>query len=344
MRVFLAGATGAIGRRLVPQLTAAGHEVVGTTTRAEKEPLLRGLGAEPVVLDLLDRDATVAAVRRASPDAIVHQATALSGGLDLRKFEQAFARTNRLRTEGTDNLLEAARRAGGVDAFVAQSFASWPSARVGGPVKTEDDPLDEDPPPAVRTTLAAILHLERAVTDAGGIALRYGGFYGPETSLAPGGEHFEAVRAGSSPSSATAPGSGRSSTSTTRPQRPSRRSSAARRASTTSSTTSPRRSRSGSPSWRSCSERSRRGAFPRWLGRLLAGEHGVAMMTEIRGASNAKAKRELGWSPQYPTYRVGFPAVLGGSSAADHGSPGSPAASSGSPSTSARPSKQSTTV
>jgi nucleoside-diphosphate-sugar epimerase len=344
MRVFLAGATGAIGRRIVPQLTAAGHEVVGTTTQSAKQATLIELGAEPVVLDVLDRDATIAAVLRAKPDAIVHQATALSGGLDLRKFEQAFARTNRLRTEGTDNLLEAARRSGGVDAFVAQSFAGWPSARSGGPVKTEDDPLDGDPPAAVRTTLAAILHLERAVTEAGGIALRYGGFYGPETSLAPGGEHVLAVRARKFPivgdgagiwsfvhvddaaaATVAALEGGRPGIYNVVDDEPAPVAEWLPFLAKLLGAKPPRR-------------------FPRWLGRLFAGEHGVVMMTEIRGASNAKAKRELGWSPRYPSYRVGFPAVLGASSAADQGSPGSPAASNGSPSTPVRPSKQSTTV
>ena len=182
MKIFLAGATGAVGQALIPLLTSHGHTVVGTTRSASKVALLRELGAEPVVVDGLDRDGVRAAVADAQPDAIVHQMTALGGDLDLRKFERSFATTNRLRTEGTDHLLAAARESG-VERFVAQSFAAWPYARVGGPVKTEDDPLDQQPPKQVRTTLEAIKHLEAAVTGAGGIALRYGGFYGPGTEL-----------------------------------------------------------------------------------------------------------------------------------------------------------------
>ena len=198
MKVFVAGATGALGRRLVPRLVARGHDVTGMTRTPHKETLLRELGATPVVADALDPDAVAAAVAAAEPDVIVHQLTALSGSLDLRRIERTFALTNRLRTEGTDNLL-AAGRAVGASRFVAQSFAGWPSARTGGPVKNEEDPLDPDPPSQLRTTLGAIAHLERAVTSADwteGIVLRYGGFYGPGTSLAtePEGEQLTLVR------------------------------------------------------------------------------------------------------------------------------------------------------
>ena len=199
MKVFVAGATGALGKQLVPRLVAGGHEVVGMTRSEERADLVRELGAQPVVADALDPDAVGAAVSAARPDVIVHQLTALSGSLDLRHFDRAFAQTNRLRTEGTDILLSAARAAG-TRRFVAQSFAGWPAERTGGPVKTEDDPLDPDPPAAVRPTLEAILYLERAVTGAApieGLALRYGGFYGPGTSLEldpPAGEHVEAIR------------------------------------------------------------------------------------------------------------------------------------------------------
>src|SRR5215216_3600285 len=177
MRVFVAGASGAIGTRLLPQLVDRGHEVIGTSRSAEKAEQIRALGAEPVALDLLDR----AAVRRvgleAAPDAIVHQATALADLNFSRNFDRTFAQTSRLRTEGTDALLAAAREAG-VDRFVAQSFASYRNAREGEPVKTEDDPLDPAPPAKARESMAAMRYLEEVVTDAGGIALRYGIFYG----------------------------------------------------------------------------------------------------------------------------------------------------------------------
>src|SRR5947207_12518062 len=177
MRVFVAGASGAIGTRLVPQLIDKGHEVIGTCRSPERTGRLHELGAEPVVLDLLDRPAVHQAVTDAKPDAIVHQATALAGLTDFKHFDRSFAQTNRLRTGGTDALLAAAREAG-VRRFVAQSFAPHRYARVGGSVKTEDDPLDPTPVRAMRETEAAMAYLDQAVTDAGGIALRYGGFYG----------------------------------------------------------------------------------------------------------------------------------------------------------------------
>ena len=190
MKIFLAGATGALGRQLVPQLVARGHEVVGMTRTASKQDLLRGLGARPVVADALDPDAVAQAVASAEPEVIVHQLTALSGPIsirDVRHLERsaAFTMTNRLRTEGTDHLL-AAGRAVGARRFVAQSFGAFRWARTGGPVLTEADPLDPDPPAALREALAGILHLERAVTtiDWGdGLVLRYGGFYGPGTAI-----------------------------------------------------------------------------------------------------------------------------------------------------------------
>src|SRR3954451_651005 len=194
MRVFVAGATGAIGRQLVPRLVEAGHEVHGMTRRESKQAMLRALGALPVVADALDPDQVAEAVGRARPDVIVHQLTAI-GALDMRHFDRAFALTNRLRTEGTDHLL-AAGQAVGVRRFVAQSyFASY--ARTGGMVKTEEDPTDLSPAREMRETVAAIRHLEEAVVGAPwteGIVLRYGAFYGPGTSMAPGGEATELVR------------------------------------------------------------------------------------------------------------------------------------------------------
>ena len=185
MKVFVVGAGGAIGRRLVPQLTDHGHEVVALTRSEQKRGQIESQGARAVIADALDHDAVMKAVTEAEPEAIIHEATALAGSLDMRKFEQTFEMTNRLRTEGTRNLLDAGE-AVSVQKFVAQSFAGWPYARIGGPVKAEDDPLDPDPPAAVRTTMDAIRALESMVTSAtwtDGIALRYGGFYGPGTSL-----------------------------------------------------------------------------------------------------------------------------------------------------------------
>ncbi|MDQ3742084.1 MAG: NAD(P)-dependent oxidoreductase [Actinomycetota bacterium] len=308
MNVFLAGATGAVGRTLIPLLLEHGHTVVGTTRTPEKAALLRELGAEPVVLDGLDRDAVVAAVAAARPDAIVHQMTALSGSLDLRKFEQAFATTNRLRTEGTDNLLAAAQAAG-VERFVAQSYAGWPHARVGGPVKTEDDPLDDHPPKQQRTTLAAIRHLEREVTAAGGVALRYGGFYGPGTGMAPGADQWEMVRARKFPivgdgggiwSFAHVEDVASGTLAALEDYRPGEVFNVC--------DDEPAPVREWLPALAAATGAKPPRRIPRWLGRLM-GEHLVVMMTETRGASNAKIKRELGWQPEWPTWREGFAAL-----------------------------------
>jgi nucleoside-diphosphate-sugar epimerase len=309
MKVFVAGATGAIGKRLVPLLVASGQEVVGTTRSPARAGLLRELGAEPVVVDVLDRDAVIAAVTEARPDAIVHQATALSGlGSNMRKLDREFATTNRLRTEGTDNLLAAARAAG-VRRFVAQSFGGWPFARVGGPVKTEEDPIDTNPPKQVRGTLAAIRHLESAVTGAEGIeglALRYGGFYGPGTSLAADGEHAELVRKRRFP----IVGSGAGVWSFLHIDDAAAATLAALERGAPGvynvADDEPARVSVFLPELAKALGAKPPRHVPLWLGRLAAGEVGVVMMTEIRGASNAKAKRELGWTPRWPSWREGF--------------------------------------
>lgn len=308
MKIFLAGATGAVGQALVPLLTSHGHTVTGTTRSPSKADALRALGAEPVVVDGLDRDGLRAAVAAARPDAIVHQMTALGGDLDLRKFERSFAVTNRLRTEGTDHLLAAGREAG-VERFVAQSFAAWPSARVGGPVKTEDDPLDEDPPKQVRSTLEAILGLEAAVTGAGGIALRYGGFYGPGTGFAPGGIQWEMVKQRKFP--IVGDGGGIWSFAhiedvATATLAALERGAPGRIYNVADDDPAPVREwlpfvaeAIGAPPPRH---------LPRWVGRLL-GRHMVVMMCEVRGASNERIKRELGWEPAWPTWREGIAAT-----------------------------------
>ena len=305
MKVLVIGATGAIGPRLVSQLVERGHEVVGTSRTQERAERLRALGAEPALLDALDRAAVRRLVLDSKPDAVVHQATALGGGIDWKRFAESFAQTNRLRTDGTDNLLAAANEAG-VRRFVAQSYASWPYARVGGPVKSEEDPLDESPPAAVRETVAAIRHLEAAVTRAGGIALRYGSFYG-----APDDPMLDAVRRRKVPivgdgggvwsfvhlddaAAATVlalergePGVYNVVDDEPAPVREVLPALAAA---------------VGAPPPRKA---------PAWLARLFAGEVGVVTMTQLRGASNAKAKRELGWTLRYPSWRQGFPATYG---------------------------------
>src|SRR5918996_4850865 len=199
MKILVAGATGALGKQLVPRLVAGGHDVAGMTRSESRIEAVRSLGATPVVADALEPEEVARAVGEVGPEIIVHQLTALAGSLtDSRHPDRAFALTDRLRTEGTDHLLAAGRAVGG-RRFVAQSYAGWPSARTGGPVKTEADPLDPTPPAGLRTMLAALRHLEDAVTGAGwteGVVLRYGGFYGPGTSFGvkPEGEHVALIR------------------------------------------------------------------------------------------------------------------------------------------------------
>jgi nucleoside-diphosphate-sugar epimerase len=315
MRIFLAGATGAVGSRLLPALQSHGHEVVGTTRTPAKLAALRAAGAEPQLLDVLDRDAVMAAVRAAAPDVIVHQSTALAGmGGNPRRFEAQFASTNRLRTEGTDHLLAAARDVG-ARRFVVQSYAGWPSAREGGPVKTEDDPLDPNPPAAMRTTLDAMRHLQSTVTGAQGIdgvVLRYGGFYGPGTSMSPGGEHAELVRRRRFPIVGDGSGvwsfvhiddvasgtlaaveRGRPGIYNIVDDDPAPVSEWLPALAAALGARPPRR-------------------IPLWLGRLVGGEVTVSLMTQVRGASNAKAGRELGWRPGHPSWRQGFAEAVGG--------------------------------
>jgi nucleoside-diphosphate-sugar epimerase len=309
MRVFVAGATGAIGRRLVPMLVAEGHEVVGMTTRPEGASLLGEWGASAVVGDALDAESVGTAVSKAAPDAIVHELTALSGGVNPRRFDRDFALTNRLRTEGTDHLLSAGR-ALGVRRFVAQSFAGWPYARSGGMVKREDDPLDPRPPQAMRGTLLAIRGLERAVTGAAwtdGIVLRYGAFYGPGTNLAahPPGELAEMVSKRRFPLVGEAGGlsfihvDDAASATVAALER-------GHRGVYNVVDDDPAPLREWLPSLAEALGARPPRRIPRWVARLVAGEAATVMMTEGRGASNEKAKRELGWRPAYPSWRRGF--------------------------------------
>lgn len=313
MRVFIAGGSGVVGRQLVPMLVARGHEVTATTTKPRNEPVLEGLGARPVVLDLLDADGVRRAVADARPEVVVHQATALSGPLSLRRFDASFATTNRLRTEGIDNLLAAAVAAGATR-FVAQSFTGFTNAREGGPVKTEDDPLDPDPPAAARETLAAIRSLEAAVAGAeglDGVVLRYGAFYGPGTSLGAGGEVLEAVRRAKLP--LVGDGTGVWSFVHVRDAAEATVAAAEGRGAGVLNVVDddPAPVATWLPDLARVLGAKPPRRVPVWVARLLVGEQGVAMMTEMRGSSNARAKHELGWQPGFASWRDGFAHGLG---------------------------------
>jgi nucleoside-diphosphate-sugar epimerase len=309
MKVFVAGATGAIGKQLVPRLVAAGHEVVGMTRKESNRTLLADLGATPVIADALDPDQVAETVAQANPDVIVHQLTAIES-LDLRHFDRAFALTNRLRTEGTDHLLSAGR-AVGVRRFVAQSYAAWPYERTGGRVKNEEDPLDPSPPREMRESLAAIRHLEQAVLGADwteGIVLRYGAFYGPGTSMDAGSEQLEMVRKRKFP----VVGDGAGVWSFIHIADAAEATVAAiehgRRGIYNVVDDDPAPVAEWLPALARELGAKQPMRVPRLVGRLLAGEPGSVMMTQIRGASNAKAKRELGWRPGHPSWRQGFTA------------------------------------
>jgi nucleoside-diphosphate-sugar epimerase len=302
MRVLVVGATGAIGTRLVPQLVARGHEVTGTSRSAAKAGQLRAMGADPVVLDVLDAEAARKVVSATSPHAIIYQATALAGLRFGRNLDKTFGPTNRLRTEGTDNLLAAAREAG-VRRFVAQSFASYRYARVGGPVKTEDDPLDPDPPAMARQSNAAMKYLDETVTAAGGIALRYGGFYGAADDPMVGmvrKRMFPLIGEGAGITSFILLDDAAAATVLALEHdgpaiynivddEPAPQSEWLPVLAQAVGARPPRR-------------------IPTWLATLVAGKGMVMISVQGRGASNTKAKRELGWTPSYPTWRQGFPA------------------------------------
>ncbi len=309
MRVFLAGATGALGRHLVPQLITAGHHVVATTRSPGKVELLAGLGAEPVVVDGLDAAAVGEAVAAAEPDAIVHQMTALAGHTDLRRFDRTFATTNRLRTTGTDNLLAAAR-ATGVRRIVVQSFTGWPNERTGGAVKTEHDPLDPNPPKQQRETLAGIRYVEQAVVDAPieAVALRYGTFYGPGGSDGDDGL-VALIRARRLP----VVGAGAAIWSLIHLDDAAAATVAALERgqgvyNVVDDDPAPVAEVLGTLAELVGAKPPRR--LPVWLARLVAGEVGVSLLTQIRGSSNAKARRELDWAPRFSSWRDGFRAEL----------------------------------
>jgi nucleoside-diphosphate-sugar epimerase len=303
MRVFVAGATGAIGKQLVPRLVAGGHEVHGMTRTESKQGMLRELGAVPVVADALDPDQVAAAVGKAKPDVIVHQLTALAGE-GMRGLKRRIAMTNRLRSEGTDHLLSAGQ-AVGVRRFVAQSNYGL-YARTGGPVKSEDDPVDPEPPGKQREAAAAIYHLEEAVLDAGwteGIVLRYGAFYGPGTGMdewfrkrrfplvGDGGGVWSFIHiADAAEATVAAVEHGSRGVYNIVDDDPAPVAEWLPDLTRILSGKKPRR-------------------VPSFIVRLAAGEFAVLMMTEGRGASNARAKRELGWHPAHPSWREGFEAA-----------------------------------
>jgi 2-alkyl-3-oxoalkanoate reductase len=306
-RVFVAGATGAIGRRLVPQLADRGYEVFAMTRTRAKTDSLREAGAHPVIGDGLDRVSTMQAVMGAEPEVVINEMTALTGVMNLRHFDRQFARTNRLRTEGTDNLLEAARAAG-ARRFVAQSFGNW-YAPGGPPVKTEEDPLDSDPPASQRESLSAIRHLERAVLgadDLEGVVLRYTSLYGPGTALADDGEIVRLVRKRQFPLIGDGLGiwsfvhvddaAGATVAAVERGE-PGIYNVADDEPAPTAEWLPELARIVGAPSPRH---------VPVWLGRLLGGEAVASMFTRIRGAANDKAKRDLGWAPRYASWREGF--------------------------------------
>lgn len=305
MKILIAGASGAIGRQLVPKLINNGHEVAGTTRTPSKQAALRQMGATPFVVDILDAEAVAHAVATFEPEVLVHEATSLSS-VDMRHFERSFELTNRLRTEGTDHLL-AAGRAVGVRRFVAQSFAGWPFARTGSLVKTEDDALDPDPIAPVRTTLAALRHLEEAVLGATwteGIALRYGALYGPGTSLdADGGEMTDMIRRRFFP--IIGDGGGMSSFIHVADAADATVAAVERgtRGVYHVVDDEPAPVREWLPVVASTLGAPPPRRVPRWLGRLVAGQMVVTMSTETRGASNARAKEVLGWTPRHPSWR-----------------------------------------
>lgn len=313
MKIFLAGATGAIGRRLIPLLVNAGHIVTGTTRTPNKVGSIRSAGAIPVVLNVLNAAEVSESVRQANPDVLIHQLTAIPAHFNLRYFGRAFADTNRLRTEGTANLLAAAQMTG-CRRFIAQSYTGWPYERIGEWVKAEDAPLLSNPEPELRESLKAIVHLESAVlrqTSMEGVVLRYGTFYGPGTSLSPGGSLLEDICRRRVPII----GGGTAYWSFLHIDDAARSTLAALESGVSGLFNIADDEPAPVSDWLSFLANVL-GAktplrIPAWLGRIAVGPHGVAMMTEGRGALNAKAKAQIPLRLKWPSWRAGFRSGLG---------------------------------
>jgi nucleoside-diphosphate-sugar epimerase len=308
MKVFVAGATGVIGKRLVPMLIGARHTVTGTTHTPDKAESIRKAGAKPEVINALNEKEVLEAVKRAEPDVIIHQLTSIPANFNLRRFDEAFVLTNRLRSEGTDHLLAAARS---VDCprFIAQSYVGWPYARNGSWIKSEQDPLLSSPEPAMRKTFQAILHVESSVLGEPGLegfVLRYGAFYGPGTSLGHGGSMLEEIRRRRVP----IVGKGTGYWSFVHIDDAASATLAAVEAASPGlyniCDDEPAPVSAWLPFLAEALGAKPPRHIPKWLGRLAVGPHGVAMMTEIRGASNQKAKSLLRWKPKWPSWRQGF--------------------------------------
>ena len=300
MHVFIAGGTGAIGTRLIPQLVERGHRVTATTTDPVKLAGLGRLGADGVVVDGLDGAAVGEAVASAEPDAVVHQMSALAGKIDPKHFDRSFALTNRLRTQGLDHLVAAAQ-ATGVHHIVAQSFTGWPNIRSGGWVKDEEDPLDPEPPKAQRETLAAIRYLEETVQKEAGTVLRYGGFYGDASdALIPlvRKRQFPLVGGGTGYTSWVHLDDAASATVLALEQ--------GARGVFNIVDDEPAPVSAWLPYLADCVGAKPPLRLPVWVARLAAGEVAVSLLTRARGSSNARAKRELGWELRWPSWRQGF--------------------------------------
>lgn len=313
MKVFVAGASGAIGKRLVPQLVAQGHSVAAMIRTSQHADALRMAGAEPVVADALDPAAVIEAVKRAEPEVIIHQLTALTSAKDYKHFDDDFALTNRLRTEGTDSLMEAARQTG-VKIFIAQSYGNWNYERTGSAVKTENDPLDPAPPEHQQESMRAIKHVERVVTtepSLKGVALRYGNLYGPGTGFSVHGDIVASVRKRALP----IVGGGAGVWSFIHVDDAAAAAVAAMMHGETGiyniADDEPAPVNVWLPDLALAVGAKSPLHIPVWLGRLIVGDVGVSMMTQVRGASNMKAKRELLWEPTYASWREGFRTGLG---------------------------------
>jgi nucleoside-diphosphate-sugar epimerase len=311
MRIFLAGGSGAVGKRLIPMLAAAGHQVTATTRLARKTSDLKLLGTErPVVMDGLNRGEVLNSVLTARPDVIIHEMTALSSFKNYKDIDHELAVTNRLRTEGTEHLLEAARQAG-VTKFIAQSYSGWPNARTGSKIKTEEDPLDPNPPKKMARTLEAIKRQEELVTSANGLILRYGSFYGPGTSISRDGDVVQILRQGKLPLI----GNGHGVWSFLHIDDAARATKLAMELDAKGIYNivddEPAEVRVWLPELADAVGTKPPKWIPAWLASFSVGETGVSIMTKVRGSSNEKAKRELGWHPQFASWRDGFRRGLG---------------------------------